>query len=319
MVPLHKGKSKYETTNYRPISLLITMSKVLEKIMYKWVYNYLNSNNLIYSSQHGFRNKHSCESAVGELIGNVCKGHERGKHTLAVFLDLSKVFDMLSHNILFRKFEKYGIRGKALEWFKSYLSERTIRVKCKVTATDIEELSNSYEVVYGTPQGSCLGPLIFLIFTNDLHLNVDYCQCILFADDTTIYITHNDLRYMEWCVQMDLNKLGDWFRANKLTLNANKSNCILFHVKKNKTSPISLRVNNVELPLVHNVKFLSVWVDRNLDWCEHINKIILKLKCNLNLLKISKKLLLPHVMIGAIWPLKHNSLNCKKYNTNASD
>ena len=128
VVPLHKGKSKYKATNYRPISLLITMSKVLEKIMYKRVYNYLNSNNLIYSSQHSFRNKDSCESAVGELIGNVCKGHEKGKHTLAVFLDLSKVFDTLSHNIPFRKFEKYGIRGKALEWFSSYLSERTIRV-----------------------------------------------------------------------------------------------------------------------------------------------------------------------------------------------
>ena len=122
VVPLHKGKCKYETTNYRPISLLITMSKVLEKIMYKRVCNFLNNNSLIYSSQHGFRNKHSCESAVGELIGNVCKGHEKGKHTLTIFLDLSKEFDTLSHNILFRKFQKYGIQGQALEWFRSYLS-----------------------------------------------------------------------------------------------------------------------------------------------------------------------------------------------------
>ena len=100
---------------------------------------------------------------------------------------------------------------------------------------------------------------------------------------------------MEWCAQMDLNKLGDWFMANKLTLNANKSNCIVFHAKKNKTVLISLLVNNVRLPLVQNVKFLGVWVDRNLDWCEHVNKVILKLKCNLNLLKVVKNLLLPQV------------------------
>ena len=130
---------------------------------------------------------------------------------------------------------------------------------------------------------------------NDLHLNVDHCKCILFVDDTTIYITHNDLWYMEWCAQTDLNKLGGWFMANKLTLNANKSNCILFHTKENKTVPISLMVNNVRLPLVQNLKFLGVWVDRNLDWCEHVNKVILKLKRNLNLLKVPKNLLLPHV------------------------
>ena len=92
------------------------MSKLLEKIMYKHIYGFMTENNLIFSSQHGFRNKHSWETAVSELIGNVCKGHEKGKHTLAIFLDLSKAFDMISHNILFRKLEKYGIHGKSLDW-----------------------------------------------------------------------------------------------------------------------------------------------------------------------------------------------------------
>ena len=110
------------------ISLLLTMSKLLEKIVYKRIYGFMTENNLIFASQHGFRNKHSCESAISELVGNVCKGHEQNRNTLAVFLDLSKAFDTLSPNILYQKLEKYGIRGQALDWLKSYLTNRELRV-----------------------------------------------------------------------------------------------------------------------------------------------------------------------------------------------
>ena len=197
VVPLYKRNSRQEATNYRPISLLLTMSKLLEKIVYKRIYGFMTENNLIFASQHGFRNKHSCESAISELVGNVCKGLEQNWNTLAVFLDLSKDFDLLSPNILYHKLEKYGIRGQALDWLKSYLTNRELRVKCKIASTEIDELSDTFKVEYGAPQGSCLGPLLFLIFTNDLHLNLDHCNCILFANDTTIYITHNNKWYME--------------------------------------------------------------------------------------------------------------------------
>ena len=130
IIPLHKSKNRSESNNYRPISLLITISKVLEKIMYKRIYEFPTNENLIFHSQHGFRNKHSCETAMCELVGNICKGHEKGKHTLLVFLDLSKAFDTLSHDILFQKLERYEIRGNTLKWFKSYLSDRNLRVKC---------------------------------------------------------------------------------------------------------------------------------------------------------------------------------------------
>ena len=288
VVPLHKGKSKQETTNYRPISLLITMSKLLEKIMYKHIYGFMTDNNLIFASQHGFRNKYSCESAVSELVGNICKGHEKDQHTLTVFLDLSKAFDTLSPNILYHKLEMYGIRGTALNWLKSYLTNREMKVKCRVASSEMEEISEKFQVEYGAPQGSCLGPLLFLIFTNDLHLNLDHCKYILFADDTTIYITHKNLRYMEWCVQEDLNKLDDWFKANKLTLNALKSNCMLFDRKCKSSTKVSLKINDVTLPKVQSTKFLGVWIDEKLDWTEHTNKLILKLKKNMNLLRVSK-------------------------------
>ena len=124
------------------------MSKIPEKIMYKRVYNFLNNNSLIYTSQHGFRNKHSCESAVGELIGNVCKGHEKGKHTLAIFLDLSKAFDTISHNIPFRELGKYGIRGQALKWFL-HLSEEDddSSEKSSLSPTESEVFLSDHEDV----------------------------------------------------------------------------------------------------------------------------------------------------------------------------
>ena len=165
--PLFKSKNMKEVMNYRPISLLITLSKILEKIMYTRTYNFLSETNQIYDSQYGFRTKHSCDNAKGELLGNIVKSQELGKYTIALFLDLSKAFDTLKHDILLNKLEIYGIRGLCLNWFKSYLSDRKIRVKCKVDITGNVEYSKTYNVDYGTPQGSCLGPLLFLIFCND--------------------------------------------------------------------------------------------------------------------------------------------------------
>ena len=137
-VPLYKSKEWYIIDNYRPISLLITLSKILEKLIHKRVYNHLEENNLIYNSQYGFRPKHSCENAdscenaVGELLSVILKGQEKNKSTVAVFLDLSKAFDTLSHPVLLQKLERYGIRGVANDWFCSYLAERELRCKLKM-------------------------------------------------------------------------------------------------------------------------------------------------------------------------------------------
>ena len=221
--PLYKSKDRLDKNNYRPISLLITLSKLLEKLVHKRTYNYLEKTGQIFASQYGFRTKHSCEQAVSELLSEIVKGHENNKSTAAVFLDLSKVFDTLCHKILFDKLERYGIRGQSLKWFESYLSNRTMRVKCVTSDTGTVSYSSRKTVDYGAPQGSCLGPLIFLILTNDLYRHLLYTGCILFADDTTLYMTHHNKKYLEWCLEPDLNILADWFKANKLTLNVVKS------------------------------------------------------------------------------------------------
>ena len=181
VVPLHKANDQQETNNYRPISLFLTISKLLEKIIYKRIYSFLETSNQIYKSQYGFRMSHSCENAVCELVSEIIKGKQDGMYTLAVFLDLPKVFDSLKHDVLLKKLYKYGIRGVAYKWFESYLSKRQMRVKCNIASSGKVEHSNYMNVSYGTPQGSCLGPLIFLIFTNDLHRHLVYSSAILFC------------------------------------------------------------------------------------------------------------------------------------------
>ena len=290
VIPLHKGKAKYLTNNYRPISLLITVSKILEKIVYKRTYDHLEHNNQLYKSQYGFHSKHSCKNAVSELVGDIFKANDCNKYTVSVFLDLSKAFDTLEHSILFTKLNKYGIRGTCLDWFKSYLHERSLRIKCRTSNACKEIKSSTHQVEYGAPQGSCLGPLLFLIFTNDLYLNLLHTNCILFADDATLYINRKKLSFAKWCMEEDLKTLHDWFNANKLTLNLNKTVSMLF--KRNKTTnKLDLEVGNITIPQVPETKFLGVWLDSGLNWNKHINMLETKVKQNKYLLQCSSNML----------------------------
>ena len=285
-IPLYKCKSKKLVENYRPISLLITCSKLLEKVIYKRTYNHLDHNNQLYKSQYGFRSKHSCENAVSELVGEILKANDCNKYSISVFLDLSKAFNMLDHKILYSKLERYGIRGKCIDWFKSYLSDRKLRLKCRTADSGKEIKSNWHPVDVGAPQGSCLGPLIFLIFVNDLHLNLLHTNSILFADDTTLYYSHKNLNYLKWCIEEDLQSLQDWFNSNKLTLNLSKTVAMLFHRNKTKTAQkINLKVGGVNVPQVSETKFLGIWIDNNLSWNKHLSILERKIKQNRHLLK----------------------------------
>ena len=186
------------------------------------MYKFLTESSQLYEHQYGFRSNHSCEHAISQMVGNLLKNLERKKNSVCVLLDLSKAFDTIEHSIMLKKLDLYGIRGTALSWFRSYLSDRRLRVKCRTTSTGIDTLSDEYIVKYGTPQGSCLGPLIFLIFVNDLHLHLTDSVCIQFADDTTLVFAHRNLKYLRFCVELELCTIRDWFHANKLTLNIDK-------------------------------------------------------------------------------------------------
>ena len=295
IVPLHKGGDESLCNNYRPISLLITISKILEKLIYKRTYSFLEKNNILFQSQYGFRTNHSCADAIAELVGEMTKNKENGLYTAGIFLDLSKAFDTLPHKILLNKMTKYGIRGSMNAWFTSYLSARSLRVKCNIASSNATVYSVKREVNIGTPQGSCLGPLLFLLYNNDLYLNLEYTQVILFADDTTLYMGHRNLNYLRWCLEQDMININDWFLANKLTLNINKSSCVLFKKNKNKVS-LSIKINNNPVPQHTHVKFLGVWLDENLDWNYHCNNTLNKTKRNTYLLRMGQNCLTLHAL-----------------------
>ena len=271
IIPLYKSKDKHECSNYRPISLLITLSKLLEKIVYKRVYQFLETTGQIFPSQYGFRTSHSCENALffafnycTELLSTIIKGKELGMYTVSLFLDLSKTFDSLEHEIMLKKLESYGICGNVLQWFRSYLSERQIRNKCHISSSGQIEYSEYMPINYETPQGSCLGPLLFLIFTNDLHKQL-HCSSILFADDTTLYKTHRNLVYLQCCVQDDMNRIMDYFRINQLTLNLNKIVCVLFQKHKACQNKITLQLDSHTISNSPETKFLGMTLDQNLS------------------------------------------------------
>ena len=197
VIPLYKGKDSDQIINYRPIYLLITISKVLEKLIYKRTIKFIDKYGLLYDSQYGFRSKRSCEHAILELVGNILDSKNAKHHSCALFLDLSKAFDTLNHNILLNKLEKYGIRGVCNDWFRSHLNNR--RLICKInTAENTNIKSDHFNIMYGTSQGSCLGPLSFILFTNDIHLLSTYSRIILFVDDTTIFSHHRSKPFLKY-------------------------------------------------------------------------------------------------------------------------
>ena len=178
VVPIHKKGSKLEVGNYRPISLLSNINKLLEKIIHERTYNFLEKYNCIYKYQYGFRRSHSTNHALIEITEKVRKALDSGKFACGIFVDLQKAFDTVNHDILLNKLEHYGLRGTSKSWFKSYLDNR----KQLVSINGVD--SETKLMKHGVPQGSVLGPLLFLIYINDLHRAILYSQSYHFADDT---------------------------------------------------------------------------------------------------------------------------------------
>ena len=207
-------------------------------------------------------------------------GFEKGESTLGVFLDLSKAFDTIDHDILLSKLDKYGVRGIANDWFRSYLSNRWQQVKYSDNIRSVQ-----MPVQCGVPQGSVLGPLLFIIYTNDIHHSINNSSCILFADDTTISNSDKSHKRLSEVISKDMATLTDWFRANKLSLNLSKTNCILFRPKgQSIDTTFKLTIGTDVINLVKDTKFLGLFIDEHLTWTTHLTKVKLKISSGLFML-----------------------------------
>ena len=214
--------------NYRPISLLSVFDKLLEKVMLNRLLQFLNKNDILYKYQFGFRKNYATSNALTEVIDHIYKSLDEGNYVFGIYIDLKKAFDTVQHQILLYKLQHYGIRGIALEWFDSYLSKKRFVVTNGIQS-DILESSD-----YGVPQGSVLGPILFLLFINDIHKSLDKIIIKLFADDTNCFISGNNFNQLERLAETELNKLQKWINANKLTINFDpkKSSYCIFKPKK---------------------------------------------------------------------------------------
>lgn len=239
-------------------------------------------NKFLIARQYGFRKSRSTINAVSDFIIHTMGALEDQESTIGVFLDLSKAFDTINHKILLTKLEHYGIRGITLEWFKSYLADRRHFVHYG------KNDSCHKHIEFGVPQGSILGPLLFIVYTNDLPQSLSHCYAVMFADDTTLFKSSTNVQHLFDMVNKDLMALADWFRANQLSLNVGKTNYMVIgnHVVADN---MQLHIEGNRLEKQSNVKFLGIHLDDKLTWKNHIAHVNAKLSKSMYVLNSMKR------------------------------
>ena len=278
VVPVYKSDDATDPNNYRPISLLSIFNRIFEKLVYKRLQSFLEVNDVFYKSQYGFREKHSTQHAILDIVNKIQSNMDKGMYSCGIFIDLKKAFDTVNHTLLLKKLYHYGVRGIVNDWFSSYLDGRS-------QVTQIGEYTSEKVInPCGVPQGSVLGPLLFLVYINDIQNSSDLLGLFLFADDTTLLYSHKSLQTLEKVVNSELKKVCEWLTVNRLSLNIQKSNFVISHPPQKKIDreiAINVYDNNtgqyLSLDRKNYVKFLGVFIDSNLKWSHHINYVALKI------------------------------------------
>ena len=293
VVPLFKSGTTTEISNFRPITTLSVYSKVFEKLVHKRISSFVSQYGLIRPNQFGFQSNKNTSDAILEFLENIYTSFNENKYHIAIFLDFSKAFDTICHKILLKKIEHMGFRGPIHQWLSSYLTNRKQYVNMGDSSSD------TLNVKMGVPQGSTLGPLLFILYINDMSNCLSDLNVIHFADDSTLHISSEKNVNPAVFINYELAAIDVWLTANKLYLNIDKTKYMIFSIKE-KPPDLNLKIGHAHIQRVGVQKFLGIYIDDHITFSEHANKISNQLARNVGLLR-RMKLFLPYDVLKKLF------------------
>ena len=291
VTPIYKNGDRADKPNYRPISVLSVISRLFEKLVTNQVYQHMEDNGLFSSGQSVYLRLHSTVTHLLKNADDWYNGLDLGKLVGLVFIDLKKAFDTVDHEILCQKLVHYGVQQRELAWFRSYLCNR--KQFCRVNGV----CSKTEGIEVGVPQGSCLGPLLFLIYINDLPQAVQNSAVSMYVDDTSLCYQSSDINALNEAINNDLKQLDIWLQGNKHSSNVAKTNSMLVSTKqkhnilKSRNEDLDLKIRDNELEIIQKTKYLGVQIDNSLNWKEHIKIVSTKVSRAIGFLKHAKTFL----------------------------